>query len=1076
MPRIPVTDNVVEFRGAMQPTSSGGGYSAVGEAVKGFGNALGNVAAAFDAKIKEEDDFQDKLTELNWVNAQTEQSIKQRADWTGDNPDGTALSWHGKRTESFNNDLLPKMRTEEGRKRAQLRFATTGHNFYEADLSWEYGKRSDKIFNDTHGTILNTFRGVDLADPTNVDQQIAGTLAGIDAIISKTPLPEGRRQQLAKDASDFAIAKMRETYEKAGKIDEFYPAMERMIRSRGIDPANPPRPQAVSPISAPIFDERVPSMAERQKIFQSGGVVVNLDTNWAKGDKQTTPMVVIPDGATAAQRQAAEAYAQQIAAVYKQQFGTSLEPKVLTRSENGRGRGFTIHTEPYSVNDSKAVAFFNSPEGRSAHARILSETFGKVPGVHFSIPHDPAKGDRGAHGSGGNEVDFAKALIGVMRGGGAEQPQVAGLTPKVTAYAPQGGGPLAKMEGGYAAARPGPDGQAVVRTLEDLQAGRSQYITIAGDPSQYGKTYTIPEITWIDSKGQQHTSKNVKAVVHDTGSAFKGAGDGKFDIPVARDLNNAQMNSQPFLKGGVRFVLDDGKGEQSKPSGPVRVADAGPFRLPNTIGGHAERQFLESAIKHLPQYAKEHEAAQARWAKGIEGRVKTVMDNADKGVIRDQDVAELEKLIAEKPEVAKRMGVDQAAEAVRGYTEDMRQMRLMSPTQLQGAIQSVDQSIKTAGAPPEVIASALKRKERMNTLLGTMRTALNEDPNTWADQVGIVPLTQLDFSSDEALAATMAQRIRDAKTVASYFSQTGHDMAPKFFTKAEREQFAGQLKVGGDKMLGLLGTIHRNFGPESLMAVAEISKQAPEAATVGWMMTAGHSQKTIDDAAKGIERQQRRAMGEKMVVPPPVADTRAEFVKTFGTVFTRTAQSEAAVTETVNAIYEVRAQRHGWDKPKPDEWAKIAREVVGENTDAKGTYGGVQKVNGQQIVLPVNVKNSDPWIGAGTFTQLLGALRQEDLIDPMGSGPTTASNTPLSINAVRRATPISVGNGRYMLAQGDVNDDNALLRDGTGRPFVLDLLALESKLKARRPDLYRGYEEPMTSGGVFGIGGTELPR
>jgi hypothetical protein len=54
MPRIPVTDNVVEFRGAMQPTSSGGGYSAVGDAVKGLGNAIGSVGEAFAAKIKED--------------------------------------------------------------------------------------------------------------------------------------------------------------------------------------------------------------------------------------------------------------------------------------------------------------------------------------------------------------------------------------------------------------------------------------------------------------------------------------------------------------------------------------------------------------------------------------------------------------------------------------------------------------------------------------------------------------------------------------------------------------------------------------------------------------------------------------------------------------------------------------------------------------------------------------------------------------------------------------------------------------------------------------------------------------
>lgn len=166
-----------------------------------------------------------------------------------------------------------------------------------------------------------------------------------------------------------------------------------------------------------IYEDRVPTVADRRAVFKKGGVVVNLDTNWAKGDRQTAPMVVIPDGATKEQRAGAEAYAQAIAQVYKEKFGKTLKPFVKTRSENGRGRPFTMHTEPYSVNDSRAVAFFNSDEGRKIHAQILQGTLGKIPGVQFSIPHNPSKGDNGAAGNGGNEVQFAKALLGELKGG-----------------------------------------------------------------------------------------------------------------------------------------------------------------------------------------------------------------------------------------------------------------------------------------------------------------------------------------------------------------------------------------------------------------------------------------------------------------------------------------------------------------------------------------------------------------------------------------------------------------------------------------------------------------------------------
>jgi hypothetical protein len=124
--------------------------------------------------------------------------------------------------------------------------------------------------------------------------------------------------------------------------------------------------------------------------------------------------------------------------------------------------------------------------------------------------------------------------------------------PTLTAYSPQKGGD--KMEGGYAAARRGPDGKAVVRTLADYSAGRSEYVTLAGDKSEFGKEYVIPEITYTNSEGKNVTLKNVRGVVHDTGSAFKGKGDKRFDIPVDLDLASEHLDKQPFSHKAVNFI------------------------------------------------------------------------------------------------------------------------------------------------------------------------------------------------------------------------------------------------------------------------------------------------------------------------------------------------------------------------------------------------------------------------------------------------------------------------------------------------------------------------------------------
>ncbi len=116
--------------------------------------------------------------------------------------------------------------------------------------------------------------------------------------------------------------------------------------------------------------KRTPTSAERRQIFKGGGVVINLDTNSTAKGGPTSPMVVIPDlpkDATKEQiaqhqviRERATAYAERVAKLYKEKIGAELTPRVVTRSQNKRGRTGTVHTEPYSVRDADAVKYFNS--------------------------------------------------------------------------------------------------------------------------------------------------------------------------------------------------------------------------------------------------------------------------------------------------------------------------------------------------------------------------------------------------------------------------------------------------------------------------------------------------------------------------------------------------------------------------------------------------------------------------------------------------------------------------------------------------------------------------------------------
>jgi hypothetical protein len=148
-------------------------------------------------------------------------------------------------------------------------------------------------------------------------------------------------------------------------------------------------------------------------------------------------------------------------------------------------------------------------------------------------------------------VNSTPGRAGIITGSSGQS-----LTTRFTAYSPQAPGSSSiGLEGGYASARPGLDGQSVVRTLQDVANGSSNYVTLAGDPSTYGSQYTIPSITFTNSAGQTQTLNNVTGYVHDTGSAFVGAGTSKFDIAVDRDLPSSVINSQPFLANNGSITL-----------------------------------------------------------------------------------------------------------------------------------------------------------------------------------------------------------------------------------------------------------------------------------------------------------------------------------------------------------------------------------------------------------------------------------------------------------------------------------------------------------------------------------------
>jgi peptidoglycan hydrolase-like protein with peptidoglycan-binding domain len=163
-----------------------------------------------------------------------------------------------------------------------------------------------------------------------------------------------------------------------------------------------------------------------------GNRIISMDANSVSGREGEIlrPLVIIPNNATPAERQAAQASVDRVAqwlADNNPGQNRATTGLVRTTAENGRGLGGFFHTEFHSVNDTDAVNLIR--ERPQEYARILADTLGAVPGANFIVPH----GNKSRYGrdpgavavNGTTEVGIAQ---GVIRNGffalGGGQPSV----------------------------------------------------------------------------------------------------------------------------------------------------------------------------------------------------------------------------------------------------------------------------------------------------------------------------------------------------------------------------------------------------------------------------------------------------------------------------------------------------------------------------------------------------------------------------------------------------------------------------------------------------------------------------
>jgi hypothetical protein len=233
--------------------------------------------------------------------------------------------------------------------------------------------------------------------------------------------------------------------------------------------------------------------------------------------------------------------------------------------------------------------------------------------------------------------DLLKSMVTAQA---AEQAKGPPANAKFTFYAPGAGG---AMEGPKSTSKVGPDGRTskekggVPSTLDDFRLGKSQYVTLASDPSNYGKTFSLPDVKYTSPiDGKEYTVSGAKGVVHDTGPAFKGRPD-KFDIAVG-DFTGKGRGASDFVAKTAK-VVDPEVAQVGKQAAQTVQQQAKAAEATATMPSRGDPNYKEASLAYTKAF---NEAVLS--GKGVEESHAAALEAAGKAVAEGKVTAKAPSL------------------------------------------------------------------------------------------------------------------------------------------------------------------------------------------------------------------------------------------------------------------------------------------------------------------------------------------------------------------------------------------------------------------------------------------------
>jgi len=826
-------------------------------------------------------------------------------------------------------------------------------------------------------------------------------------------------------------------------------------------------------------NKAVPSSAKRSEIVRGGGRVISLDANSAKDrhgrtQKIIAPGVVIPKGADAELRKDASAYTKAMAEHINEKFGRNYKTnggRVWTsgRKADGsrqRGRGNTIHTEAFGMDDAELVAYFGTAEGAKAHADIIARTIGKTSKSVVTRPHQPEKGQYGASGSGTNEYRLSEATLKAYGASKKSGPVDEDGEPLVHEPGAEPTPPLPNKAGGAPEEDEGPvvesvmagdrenaindaDGTAQQRPLpiEGPQpAQQPSATTIQAQPDQEPTQAPQPELV-----REGRNPENIKAELEETQreatELMELAEIDEDGVNILEPEEQGRMDALIKKSGELEAELSkttkidaiaarNGKPRQQSsyefpPNALLRMKEGasitGPTKLGNITITAAEWNALtaQQAIGLV-------KSAGLAYKTHVTGLINTVKDARTLALtgqaLPSDELNAMSAAVKELPSLQQNfeqtMGIlghiqilrSEPAAVTEGYVNEMRRRMQESGTKLEGN----------------------KVLKSFETLLKNQRKGQKDDPIEWARKSGTYDIQKLDIGNKESWGA----RREEALAVADKFQTP-----VKYFEKSDIEQIKQGLDDGTIDTLDFTTTMRDTLGQEGARdAWKELYPTNPGGSYLGGYLLAGGDRAVAKDVVQGWKLM--AGDGYKRI-GPSAKDGQAEIGKLTGDTFNTQPLFADTHRQLTDAAYESWARRTGTIDFDSKKYSAIAHGLIGMTMDGAGNqYGGITNM-------------STGWFGTYTVVAPPGVkasrfdyLHDKVTLDMLPSVPTFEDGIAITQEQFEEAILFSAGSNRYRLGFINKQGQPEYYDDGEGGDFIYNFNDVRPELEQRYDHLF----------------------